>query len=129
MKIRTRKRCCTVEAHDGSTFDEDFNRIMEQLPENVELVWDGEMRVHLIYDETVKEHESIEDEYRDKGISLTCEDCPYFERFVKRDGTPDERKKVGGCPFSHSGIAYKDSAACETLYNAIQNREVKLCVK
>ena len=129
MKIQTRKRCVTVEAHDGSTFDEDFNRVTDSLPSEPELVWDGELRVHLIYDETVKVHENIEDEYEDKGISLTCDDCPYFERFVKTDGTPDMRKKVGGCPFSHSGVAYRDSRACETLYSAIQNREVKLCVR
>ena len=72
--------------------------------------------------------ECLADEYQKVGVRLYCEDCPYFEPVRKKDGKIDERKKLGGCPFTERGVAFRDSKACDVLYQAINNKEVRLCL-
>ena len=73
--------------------------------------------------------EDLAEEYEVKGVNLMCDDCPYFERMKKKDGTDDLRKKIGRCPFARSGITYKDSKACNTLFEMLNSGEVKLCLE
>ena len=61
------------------------------------------------------------------GYRFSCEDCPFFEHLLKKDGTKDERIKYGNCPSAKYGRTLKHSAACEILYRMIENGEVSLC--
>lgn len=63
------------------------------------------------------------------SINLKCRDCPMFEPARKRDGTPDRRTELGRCPYSNDGYAIRSSKACGKLYQMINEREVKLCLR
>ena len=80
------------------------------------------------YTERFEAPETLAEEYEQKGVRLTCQDCPYFTPVLKADGTEDKRIKLGDCPFCHYERTYKDTAACDQLFRAINSGEVKLCL-
>lgn len=84
------------------------------------------------YSEDFIAPEELCDEYELIGVRLTCQDCPYFIPKKKTDGTPDLRAKVGDCPHKAFGATMgrtsRDNKACETLYEAINSGEVRLCL-
>lgn len=63
------------------------------------------------------------------GLKLKCRDCPMFEPIRKKDGTADRRTELGRCPYSKDGYAFRSSEACDRLYQMINEREVKLCLR
>ena len=117
-----------VEADTAQQLTEELNRIVKDLKDkNPTVTFDGYLIARITYTETVKDiPEALSDEYRLEGVNLTCEDCPYFERTKKRDGTDDMRKNFGTCPFY--GMEHKRGHACEKLFHMINSGEVKLCL-
>lgn len=63
------------------------------------------------------------------GLKLKCRDCPMFEPIRKKDGTADRRTSLGRCPFAQDGYTFRHSEACSRLYQMINEREVKLCLR
>jgi len=118
-----------VEADSAQQLTEELNRILMDLKDkNPTVTFDGFRIARIAYTETVKDiPEALSDEYRLQGVKLTCEDCPYFERVKKRDGTDDLRKNFGTCPFY--GMEHKRGSACEKLFTMINSGEVKLCLE
>lgn len=82
----------------------------------------------IAYQEEENVPEDLADEYRMRGVNLTCYDCPYFGPTLNRDGSENRRAKKGTCPFKEFKIAYKDAAACNRLFEMIDSGEVKLCI-
>lgn len=80
------------------------------------------------YTEEIAEPECLEDEYRAKGIRLTCGDCPFFEPARKADGTIDARAKWGECPHAHLGRTSATSPMCEVIFEMLNNKEVRICL-
>ena len=78
---------------------------------------------------TVKEEqpETVAESARVSGTVFVCSQCPYFHPVLKADGEEDKRCKWGDCEHAEFGRTYKNSEACEKLYKAIREREVKLC--
>ena len=117
-----------VQSDTAKELTDELNAILKELKDyGPEVTFEG-LTARVAY--TLREDaipESLADEYRVKGVNLYCEDCPYFERIKKRDGTPDLRKKIGLCPFASGGTTFKDCSACETLFKMINSGEVKLC--
>lgn len=63
------------------------------------------------------------------GLNLKCRDCPMFEPIRKKDGTADRRTDLGRCRFATDGYTFRRSSACERLYQMINEREVRLCLR
>lgn len=80
------------------------------------------------YTETVRKPETLAEEYETRGLRLSCQDCPYFSPILKADGTEDGRVKYGDCPFKEFGRTFRDSQACEMLFQKLNNGEVRLCL-
>lgn len=81
------------------------------------------------YTETNKIPETIADSAELEGFKFTCQDCPCFDPILKADGTEDNRLRYGECQYADMGRAYKDSAACDTLFKMIKNGRVGLCFR
>lgn len=62
-------------------------------------------------------------------LNLKCGDCPMFEPVRKRDGTADRRTTFGFCPYAKEGQTVRPAAACDKLYEMVNDREVRLCFK
>lgn len=48
--------------------------------------------------------------------------------FIPANELELNRKKIGKCPFAKNGISYKDSKACPTLFEMLNDGGVKLCL-
>lgn len=83
----------------------------------------GDMIARIRYQEAI---ETVTPTKAEAGIKFTCEDCPHFRRATNVDGSVDQRKKWGDCPFSLLERTTKNAAACEVLYNQIANGEIVL---
>ena len=116
-----------VESDTAKGLTEELNRIVKDLKECEPTVTFVGLTARISY--TVTENdvpECFSDEYRIKGVKLTCDRCPLFERVLKRDGTPDHRKNFGTCPFQ--GIVHRDEGACEKLFEMIDSGAITLCL-
>lgn len=63
------------------------------------------------------------------GVKFRCGDCPNFVYERNKDGSIDNRKKWGGCPFAFMERTTINAEACEVLYNAILNGDIGLTKK
>ena len=122
------KRFAIVRETSAQSFEAKLNDTLDSLSEANPTVSFSEtgdyMLARIEYTATV---ELPDPELSEIGVKFRCEDCPYFEQILKGDGTPDGRVKYGDCPFSKFGRTWKTSNACDILYRAIENGEVKLC--
>lgn len=112
MKIITKQKCRTVQTKNAAEFDEEFNRVSEELPAGAELVWDGAMCVHFIYKEVQQIPESAKEEFEQRGIKYFCKDCPHFCK------SKDGRKRSSGCDLDVTN-AVDYTPACEILYQGL----------
>ena len=117
-----------VEADSAKELTEELNRVIKDLKDNEPTVtFDGSLVARIAYTVTEKDiPEDLSDEYQIKGVKLYCDDCPLFERALKRDGTEDLRKNVGTCPLN--GMRHKRECACEKLFEMINSGAVRLCL-
>ena len=122
MKTITRKKSRTVQAKSAREFDLQFNKTSEELNEDAELVWDGEMCVHFIYEEHEKVPETAEDMLAVRGIHLKCKDCPY--RVENPDGRKAGRKDY--CPLKFMNQTRADDRACEEFCRQVLAGEAKV---
>ena len=120
-----------VEADTAQELSEELNRALRELNDkHPNVTFAGTRIARIEYTETIRDiPEDLSDEYQIQGVNLYCDDCPYFERMKKADGTEDLRKNFGTCPFSSCGVAHKRAHACETLFKMINSGEVKLCLE
>lgn len=117
-----------VQGDTAQDLTEQLNDTLRQLKSDViDVQFEGLIARVKYTEREGKRPESLADEYELHGFKLTCCMCPYFEPFRKADGTPDGRKKIGGCPLTSNGATYRDTPACPALFNAINNGEVELC--
>ena len=127
MKTTT-KRFAIVRETSAQSFEERLNEAMLKLSDKSPKVSFSEtgdyMTARIEYE---YETESVTAPVSETGYRFSCEDCPFFEHLLKKDGTKDERIKYGNCPSAKYGRTLKQSAACEILYRMIENGEVSLC--
>ncbi len=129
MKSKSYPQYAIIQEPTASQLTDTLNEFLKEMDEEVDAIEFDGLTARVKYTVTHRYiPEDLSDEYRLAGIQLKCEDCPYFEPMLKTDGTPDRRKKFGACPFTERGVAFRDSAACESLFRAINNREVRLCL-
>lgn len=129
MKQERYQQFKTVRAEAPDLFTEDLNRVIYELRGKSPVVHFSEtdpLCAYVSFTERFKSPESVSEEYELQGVRFTCEMCPLFSPIMKRDGTPDHRLKYGDCPESEFGRTYKDSAACDKLYQMLKAGRVKL---
>jgi len=113
MKIVTRTKCRTVYAKKPEDFDEKFNEATEELG-HVELEWDGNNTVHMLYEETVKISETAREEYEEiKNEHYYCMNCPHFVL------GKNKRCSSKGCGLNVDANAKDYTRACELFYEEL----------
>ncbi len=118
MKVITKKRSVTVQAKTATAFDRRFNKVSEEMRDDVELVWDSApMTVHFIYEETVKVPETLAEQFELDGMVFHCVDCPHFIKGKNKN----YRSK--GCEFKEGCKDF--SEACELFYQEVLDGKIK----
>ncbi len=132
MRNESIQRFAIVKADSAAAFEEELNARISELANNRPVVsfHDADpLFARISYTENVKVPETLSDEYALKGITFRCEDCPNFTPMAKADGTEDKRLKYGECQYARMGRTYRDSMACELLFQMIADGRVGLCLK
>ena len=122
----------TVRADTAPLFDEKLNETIYRLRENNPVVTfsaSDPLCAYITYTVREQRPESLSDEYDLAGVKFVCAQCPCFVPVLNLDGSEDKRCKVGDCNFEgcELGRTFKDSAACDHLYELIKKGGVKLC--
>lgn len=128
MKRESYQQFAIVAADSAQLLTEQLNAKLRELRDKRPTVTFEGLIARIQYEETETGPESLEDEYTLQGVRLTCQDCPYYEPILKANGEIDGRMKYGNCPYSEIGRAFRDSRACEVLYQKLNNGEVRLCL-
>lgn len=128
MKRESYQQFAIVTADSAQSLTEQLNAKLRELSSKHPTVTFEGLIARIQYTENVNEAETIEDEYELQGVRLTCQDCPYYEPILKANGEIDGRIKYGNCPYTEFGRAYRDSGACSTLFQKLNNGEVRLCL-
>ena len=127
MKTTT-KRFAIVRETEAHQFEARLNETLFSLRDKFPKVTFSEtgdyMTARLEYEEAI-EPEVVP--VSETGYKFTCEQCPFFEHLLKKDGTVDKRIQYGNCPSAQFGRTFKNTTACEILYRMIENGEVSLC--
>ena len=105
---------------------EKLNEKLRELKEKRPQVTFEGMIARICYTEEVRVCESLEDEYALKGVSLTCQDCPFFEPLLNKNGSVNRTAKRGDCQFAEYGTTSRDRLACERLFKMLNRGEIKL---
>ena len=128
MKVRSYQQFAIVAADSAQTLTDELNRKLVELQDkNPTVTFEG-LIARIKYEISVSVPEDLTEGYSLQGVRLTCQDCPFFSPIRKTNGTVDGRIKYGDCPFTEHGRAYRDSSACTTLYQKLNNGEVRLCL-
>lgn len=129
MISKSYQQYAIVAADSAQTLTELLNAKLVELADKRPTVTFEGMIARIQYVEYQQTPESLAEEYEARGVRLTCEDCPYFCPAIKADGTIDRRNKWGGCPLTEYGRTSKDSRACDTLFQKLNNGEVQICLR
>ena len=81
--------------------------------------------IHYIVNETAPE--TVAEASAVEGVSFVCAQCPYFQPALTQDGEVDKRKSWGDCEHDELGRVKKLAPACDKLYEAIKEGDVKIC--
>ena len=123
MRKESLSKIAVVRSADPDEFTVLVNTKMDELAElnpTHQIVNNGDTLTAIItYQETHTIIETIADEYHAEGIYFLCKHCPYL------DDPHDKRIKRCTCRYANSGIAYKDSEACEVFYRALKRGDIK----
>ena len=129
MKVKSYEQFAIVAADSAQTLTEELNRKMIELADKKPKVAFEGLIARISYTVTEEFPESLVEEYEVQGVRLTCQDCPFFEQKINRDGSVDRRAKWGDCRAINNDdiLTYRDSPACEILFKKLNDGEVVLC--
>lgn len=112
-----------VSSTDVRTYEEEFNRMAEELKEKSPTIKDifenGTLTTVFTYEEEERVPECAKDEAEIAGIRYTCGDCPYLQD----DG--DKRKRSFPCDYSEWSRTRVDQPACDKFYRDLMRGEIK----
>lgn len=110
-----------IQTESASDFQEQINSSMRELADKrpeYKLIEGKGFCAIISYKETIEIMDKVADEYHAEGIYYLCKHCPYL------DDPHDKRVKRCACKYSSSGVAYKDSEACEIFYKALKRGDI-----
>lgn len=130
MKRSRYEQFAIVHADSASLFQKQLNEEIYRLRDNDPVVKFSESipfyaQIKYYVDSTTPE--KISEEYELQGVQFVCAQCPYFKAPLKEDGTEDKRCKYGDCEHTDLGRTFKNTKACDKLYELIAEGSVKLC--
>ncbi len=128
MKFRSYQQFAIVQGDTAQSLTEQLNVKMKELHSKHPTVSFEGLIARISYTEEEYDPETLSEEYESKGINLHCEDCPHFQPELNADGSVSKRTKKGRCPFANYGMTFRDSAACDKLYEHLRTGEVRLCL-
>lgn len=129
MRAQSIQQFAIVQADSAAQFEEKLNARMAELSNcNPQVRFDG-LTAYISYDKVVKIPECLADQYELEDVRFHCEDCPEFHAFLKEDGTEDRRRKYGECQYAKFKRAYRDSDACDVLFQLIKEGRIGLCYR
>ena len=128
MRSESFQQFAIVYGDTAQSLTEQLNAKLYELRDKSPKVTFEGLIARISYSETVKIIEDVSDEYEMVGIQLTCQDCPCFEPQRNRDGSENRRAKRGGCPYATYKMTFRDSRACNKLFQMINSGEVTLCL-
>lgn len=119
----TIKKPYIIEETDAKKFNDLVDEFIEskalQKPEAVVEYADGKFIAVIYYEKEVVETETVSDEFKLKGITYVCGECPFYVL------SKDKRIKYSECEKGHRRCYY-DQPACEELYQLIKEGKVEL---
>lgn len=130
MKRSRYEQFAIVHADSASLFQKQLNEEIYRLRDNDPVVKFSESipfyaQVKYSVDNTTPE--KISEEYELQGVQFVCAQCPFFKAPLKEDGTEDKRCKYGDCEHTDLGRTFRNTLACDKLYELIAEGGVKLC--
>ena len=129
MISRSYQQYCIVQGDTAQALTDQLNaKLIELNGKQPTVTFEG-LIARIQYTESEEVPESLADEYQLQGVRLRCEDCPMFVPMLKADGTEDHRAKKGGCPLSEFKYTWRDSMACDILFQMINEGRIELCLK
>lgn len=128
MRCESYQQFAIVQGNSAQDLTEKLNAKLRELKTCFPKVEFDGLIARISYVESVYIVEELSDEYELEGVRLTCQDCPYFEPILKRDGTKDKRVRWGDCPHAHYGRTARDSRVCSRLFEKLNSGEVRLCL-
>jgi len=131
MRTESYQQFAVVKNDQASLFEGELNRRIKELRgKSPQVKFDG-LTAYISYIENNTIPESIGDEYELSGVCFRCEQCPHFRPVLKADGTPDNRISWGYCDNAPNdlGRTYKDSRACDRLFEEIREGRIGLCFR
>ena len=128
MKQLSYQQFAIVQGDTAQSLTEQLNAKMKELHGKHPTVSFEGLIARISYTEDATEAECLADEYEQKGVQLTCQECPCFTPKLKADGTIDRRSKEGDCPYSRYKHTFQDAPACNKLFEMINTGEVRLCL-
>lgn len=132
MKHSALPQFATVHEDSASLFDARLNeKVYELRNHNPKVVFSEHIPfyAHITYvvNETIPETVSEASEMA--GVSFVCGQCPFFKPSLRDDGEIDRRCRYGDCEHSELGRTFKDSRACDKLYELIREGDVNIVFK
>jgi hypothetical protein len=128
MRSERFQQFAIVMGDSAQSLTEQLNAKLIELKDKDPVVTFEGLIARISYIERHEEPEDIAEAFQLKGAGFHCEQCPFYQPVLKRDGSKDERIKYGMCPNAKYGKAFGSSGACEKLYQMFMNGEVKLCL-
>ena len=128
MRQESYQQFAIVAADSAQQLSEQLNKKLYELrTKRPQVTFEG-LIARISYSESVSIAEDLVDQYDLAGVRLRCGACPFFEPRRNTDGSADKRAKRGTCPCAEYGIAFRDSTACNRLFEMLNSGEVKLCL-
>ena len=130
MRSSSYDQFAIVSADSATLFNQQLNEEIYRLRDNNPVVKFSEsipFYAQIKYRIDENKPETIAEASEVEGVHFVCAQCPYFKAPLKDDGTEDKRCKYGDCEHTELGRTFKNSAACEKLFELIKEGGVKLC--
>ena len=130
MKRSSYEQFAIVSADSASLFNQQLNAEIRRLKDNSPTVHFSEsipFYAQIKYIVNEETPETIAEASEAEGVRFVCAQCPYFKAPLKDDGTEDKRCKYGDCEHTELGRTFKNTAACEKLYELIAEGGVRIC--
>lgn len=130
MKRSRYEQFAIVYADSAPLFNKQLNEEIYRLKDNNPVVKFSEsipFYAQIRYEVNEETPETITEASEMAGVRFVCAQCPYFKAPLKDDGTEDKRCKYGDCEFTELGRTFKNTPACDRLYDLIKEGGVKIC--
>lgn len=128
MRYDSYKQFAIVTGDSARQLTEKLNAKLYELRNKDPIVTFEGMIARIEYTEDEEKPETLAEEYQLKGVRLTCYQCPMFEPLRNKDGSENRSAKRGGCIFREHGMTFRDMAACDKLFEMLNDGRMYLCL-